>query len=181
VARHAGCPAGGINFFVTTMKTGRLLLFTLALTMTGLLAAHAQKDYNTGLGVRLSPTAGFTVKHFVSPKAAVEGIFSARWHGFLLHGLYEVHQDAFQTTNFNFYYGVGGHYGYWDVNKYPHPWYDERGIYSVFGVDGILGLEYTFREIPFSLSLDWKPMVNLINYTGFWGDDVGFSIRFNIK
>ena len=49
---------------------------------------------------------------------------------------------------------------------------------SVIGIDGILGMEYNIQEIPFNISLDWKPAFNLIGYTGFWGDEIALSIRF---
>jgi hypothetical protein len=159
------------------MKNFRLLLLTGLLIFSGISVAHGQKDYNTALGVRMGLTAGLTVKQFVSQRSAFEGIISSRWHGFLITGLYEIHQNVFNNNRFNFYYGFGGHVGYWNVGRYDHPWYKNSGQYTAFGVDGILGLEYSFPGVPINLSLDWKPMLNLVNYTGFWGDDVGLSVR----
>ena len=46
------------------------------------------------------------------------------------------------------------------------------------GIDGIIGIEYNIEPIPFNISLDWKPGLNLIGYTGFWGDELAFSIRY---
>ena len=34
------------------------------------------------------------------------------------------------------------------------------------GSDGIIGIEYTFQEIPVNISADWKPEFKFINYTG---------------
>jgi hypothetical protein len=39
-------------------------------------------------------------------------------------------------------------------------------------------LEYNFKEIPFNLSLDWKPALNLVGSSGFWGDGGAISIRY---
>ncbi|MDD4227097.1 MAG: hypothetical protein PHU98_11980 [Mariniphaga sp.] len=151
--------------------------------MIGLLTAvtvNAQ-DYNTGIGVRGGLSNGLTVKHFIDGNNAIEGILSTRWKGFNVTGLYEIHNQAFNTPRLNWYYGFGGHIGFWDGYK-DHPWFDKAdqidGSYTVIGIDGILGLEYNIEAIPFNISLDWKPGFNIIGYTGFWGDELALSVRF---
>jgi len=46
------------------------------------------------------------------------------------------------------------------------------------GIDFILGLENNFKEIPFNISIDWKPAYNLTGYSGFWADGGAISIRY---
>lgn len=138
-------------------------------------ATSNAQDYKTGIGLRGGWGTGLTVKHFLSKTKAVEGILDSRWHGFGVTGLYEIHTRAFDVDRLNFYYGIGGHLGLWD-GYYSH-WGDNRN-YTVIGIDGILGLEYNFKEIPFNLSLDWKPAFNVAGYTGFWGDGGAISIRY---
>ncbi|NNF01102.1 MAG: hypothetical protein HKN22_00315 [Bacteroidia bacterium] len=145
-----------------------LFLFTV-------LSVQAQ-DYNTGIGLRFGSSNGITVKHFVSQKAAVEGILSSRWRGFKITGLYEIHNHFFDVNNMTWYYGFGAHIGFWDGDRAW--WGDDGKTYTVIGVDGIIGLEYTFTEVPIGLSLDWKPELNLVGYSGFWGDSGGLSIRY---
>lgn len=144
-------------------------------------ALHAQRDYRTGIGARLSPSSGLTVKSFISDASAIEGIISFRWQGFIANGLYETHRDAFKNNNFNFYYGFGGHFGVWDNDWKHHPWYDDGNDFVALGADGIIGVEYTFEKVPFNIALDWKPMFNIIENTDLWVDDVGLSIRFILK
>ncbi len=48
----------------------------------------------------------------------------------------------------------------------------------VIGIDGILGLEYTFDEIPLNLSLDILPSLNLIGSSGWGGINGALSIRY---
>ena len=166
------------------MKLTRInvvFVFAAFLFVFGTIRANAQRDYRTGIGFRAGPMAGLSVKQFISNEVALEGIFSSRWHGTLIQGLYEVHQDVFNSENFNFYYGAGGHFGHWDLNGYKHPWYKKDGVYSAFGIDGIIGLEYAFADAPISISLDWKPMLNIIRPAMFWMDDIGLTIRFNIR
>jgi len=135
---------------------------------------HAQ-DYNTGIGLRGGFANGITIKHFVSEKAAFEGIIASRWRGLELTALYEIHGRAFDTNRLNWYAGFGGHVGFWD-GRYTK-WGEDRS-YTVVGLDGIIGLEYNFLEIPFNLSIDWKPSINFYGYSGFWGDGGAFSIRY---
>lgn len=137
--------------------------------------SHAQ-DYRTGVGVRGGFANGITIKHFVSSKAAFEGIIASRWRGLELTGLYEIHGRAFNTNRLNWYVGFGGHVGFWN-GKYTK-WGELERSYAVVGIDGILGLEYNFTEIPINISIDWKPAYNLFGYTGFWADGGALSIRY---
>lgn len=158
----------------------KLFVITFLLLAMGF-TAKAQ-DYKTGLGLRIGPSYGITVKHFIKSNAALEGLLNTRRGGFSLTGLYEFHGVAFQTEGLKYYIGGGAHIGFWDASR-NYSWYngDRDGTYTTFGIDGIIGLEYTFAEVPISLSLDWKPAINLFNYSGFWGDDVGLSIRYAFK
>jgi hypothetical protein len=151
------------------------LIFVLLVALFLTAKSNAQ-DYNTGIGLRGGFASGLTIKHFIKPTKAIEGIFDSRWHGFSVTGLYEIHARAFDTNRLNWYYGIGGHIGFWDT-KYK-TWGDNTGNYTIIGIDGILGLEYNFEEIPINLSIDWKPSYNLSGYSGFWGDGGAISIRY---
>jgi hypothetical protein len=134
------------------------------------------QDYNTGIGLRGGFANGLTVKHFIGKKAALEGIIASRWRGLELTGLYEIHNRAFQTDRLNWYVGFGGHIGFWNGNYAK--WGTAGTAYTVVGIDGILGLEYNFLEVPFNISIDWKPAFNLYGYSGFWADGGAISIRY---
>lgn len=134
------------------------------------------QDYKTSIGVRGGFSNGLTVKHFTGSSAAIEVILSSRWRGFKATALFEKHGRAISSSKLNYYYGLGGHIGVWE-SKYT-PWGRRGTSYTVIGVDGILGLEYTFDEIPFNISLDWKPELNLFGYNSFWADEAALSVRF---
>lgn len=153
------------------------IALTIFLSVFFLSLSYAQ-DYNTGIGVRGGYANGLTIKHFISSNSALEGIISSRWKGFQITGLYEIHNRAFNTDRLNWYYGFGGHVGFWDGDDTNEHWGDPGKSYTVIGIDGIVGLEYNFSEIPFNLSLDWKPSYNLSGYTGFWGDGGALSLRY---
>lgn len=145
-------------------------LFMLSLSF----ATNAQ-DYNTGIGFRGGSTNGITVKHFISSNTSVEGILGSRWKGFNVTGLYEIHANAFNTPQLNWYYGFGGHLGSYSGSNNR---YSDGDNHLVVGVDGIVGIEYNIKEIPFNIGLDWKPTLDLIGGPDFWGDELALSIRY---
>jgi hypothetical protein len=151
----------------------------LTLTLVVFIAAFSSaQEYNTGVGIRLGTSQGLTVKHFISQRSALEGLLSTRWQGFELTGLYEVHDQAFEVDRLNWYFGGGGHIGFWNGDNTYNRWGDQGENYVVIGIDGILGIEYNFEDVPINLSLDWKPAFNLSGYSGFWGDGGALSIRY---
>jgi hypothetical protein len=153
----------------------RKVLLTAFMAL-GVFALSQAQDYSTGIGLRGGLSNGITVKHFIGSKTAVEGLLASRWQGFELTGLFEIHAPAFDVDRLHWYYGFGGHMGFWNGNNTS--WGTPGTSYTVIGIDGILGLEYNFSEVPINLSIDWKPAFNLIGYTGFWADGGAFSIRY---
>jgi len=154
------------------MKKIILVLIVIA-AATGLFGM----DYGTGVGVRGGLSNGLTVKHFIGETIAIEGIFASRWGGFNITGLYEIHKaSAFDVEHLNWYYGLGAHVGFWSGKDVG--WADDEDDYTVIGIDGIIGIEYNFQELPINIGLDWKPAFNLSGNTEFWGDGGALSIRF---
>ena len=153
----------------------RKFILTLIMAVSIIAMASAQ-DYNTGIGLRGGLSNGITLKHFVSNNAAVEGILSSRWAGFDITGLYEIHNEAFEVDQLKWYYGGGAHIGFWNGDNVT--WGDAGTSYTVIGIDGILGIEYSFTEAPINIGIDWKPAINLTGYSGFWPDGGAISIRY---
>jgi hypothetical protein len=137
----------------------RKIVLTLILAVSIVTLASAQ-DYKTSAGLRGGFSYGLTLKHFLSEKTAIEGLLQTRWQGFDITGLYEIHAPAFEVEKLKWYYGFGAHGGIY--NSAYVPW-GSSGI--IIGIDGILGLEYTFSEAPLNIGVDWKPAFNLIGNT----------------
>ena len=135
--------------------------------------------YLTSVGLRAGVAPGITLKHFVRTDAALEGILTTRGKGINITGLYEWHSPLGEVENFFWYIGGGGHIGFWDDDSYMKGDFTES--YVALGIDGILGMEYTFEEIPLNISLDWKPTFNIVEYSGFWGDELALSARYIIS
>lgn len=154
------------------MRRTFIIISILFLSTVSLFA----QDYKTGIGLRGAFGGGVTIKHFLDSRTAIEGLVESRWRGLNITGLYEIHQNAFDVDKLNWYYGVGGHVGFW--NGDASPWFNNDGSHSVIGIDGIVGIEYTFDEAPINIGIDWKPAFNIIGATSFWGDGGGISIRY---
>jgi len=153
----------------------RKIILTVVLAIS-IVALTSAQDYKTGIGLRGGLSQGITFKHFIGEKAAFEGLLSSRWRGIDITGLYEIHNVAFEVDNLKWYYGFGAHIGFWNGDYAP--WGTVNTSYTVIGIDGILGIEYSFSEAPINIGIDWKPGFNLIGNTDFWGDGGAISVRY---
>jgi hypothetical protein len=131
------------------------------------------QDYQNSAGLRIGPSNGICLKHFITTNDAIEGILSTRWGGFNITALFERHAGALDTDGLYYYYGGGVHLG-----SFNNSWFTDTDNHTVIGIDGIIGLEYVFSDLPINISLDYKPGFNLIGYTGFWGDELALSVRY---
>jgi hypothetical protein len=125
----------------------------------------AQSNYNTGIGVRGGGYEnGLTIKHFTNSSTAIEGIVGFRPGVIVVTGLYEKHQVAFSEPSLNWFYGAGAHIGAIDAGRYYSRFREDR-LYEnnslLLGADAILGLEWKIPEIPFALSIDLHPRLEL--------------------
>ncbi|MDO6389944.1 hypothetical protein Q4E40_07385 [Pontibacter sp. BT731] len=164
------------------MKTFLRVGFTLALVMTLAFGANAQ-EYKTGIGFRGGVASGLTIKHFIKSDAAIEGILSTgfRHRGAVVTVLYEKHAPAFNAKGLQWYYGLGGHVGFYEGRYYYYYDKDRRDRYYHdnvvgFGIDAVLGLEYYIRDIPFTIGADIKPYINIPHGRGFW--DSALHVRY---
>lgn len=160
------------------MKLKTFLLAALLLAMTSTISAQY---YRTGIGARVGFFNGLTVKHFVNPNNAVEGILNFRWDGVIITGLYEWQNRLPNAQGFDYYLGLGGHIGFFD----DYDWdddddYDDDDTATIVGIDLIVGLEYTFPKAPFTIGLDYKPAFNLIGDNRVWADGLALNLRFNL-
>jgi len=149
--------------------------FLSAMLATGMFILLNAQDYNTGIGFRFGTGNGFTVKHFFNESGSVEGMLTTKWHGFDITGLYEKHDRAFEADRLRWFYGFGAHIGFYNGDYVE--WGSPGSTYNVLGIDGIIGLEYSFTEAPINLGIDLKPALNIIGYTGFYAD-FALSVRY---
>ena len=158
-------------------------LFILSLVSLLFLSTETfAQNYKTAIGVRGGFYNGITVKHFTGASNAIEGLATSRWNGFNLTLLWDWDNQIADVDGLSWFYGIGGHIGTWD-NDLNAPWYDPNynGRYTIIGIDGIIGLEFTIPNAPINFQLDYKPIFDLVGYNGFRGDVGALSIRYAIK
>lgn len=157
------------------MKLKNLFIVVLLVVAAVTTTASAQ-SYKTAFGVRLGYDSGLTLKHFIAPASAFEGILSASPHYFQLTGLYEYQQPLPGAPGLDWFVGLGAHLGTVYYKDY-------KGDGRLFlGGDLIAGLEYTFPTAPFSISLDWKPSFNFLNdYNDYWYAGLALSLRYTFR
>lgn len=160
----------------------RLLLATLlVLGTTGLTTAQ---QYNTAIGIKGGfPNYGaLSIKHFFGGASAGEFNLGGGAHHIWLQGLYERNTNI--EGGLDWYWGIGGDVGFWSDGyryyngRYRDYYYGRGGTWG--GVDGVIGLEYTFGEFPLNLALDANPTVRLWPYVGF-GIGGALAVRIAIR
>lgn len=147
----------------------------LIMTVSGSVRAQ---EYPRAVGLRLGWDYGLSYKHFVSPKAAIEGVATLRhygrrgyrWNYLRVMGLYLIHNPFPDVQGLQWYYGGGASVSTWggDYREY-YPNSATLGI----GIHGALGLDYRIRDAPISLTLDWIPTFIMGSYYDGFGFGYG--------
>ena len=133
------------------------LLLILGVLFALSTSATAQ-SYNRAIGLRFGHPLSVTYKQFLNPRDAVE-LYAGWWgwkryRAFSLNGAYQVHRNFAKIRNLRWYYGLGAGVQFWEYERY------DRGNATV-SVSGYLGLEYLLPDIPFTITLDWRPTAYL--------------------
>jgi len=136
----------------------------------GILAAQAQ--YKHSIGIAFGGPSGISYKTFISKDRALDFTLGGLGYYFTIAGTYQIHAPI--ENNLQWYYGGGAHIGSWSGNKY--------GNGGFLGVDGVLGIEYD-PDVPFAISLDVRPGLNLIgnnwdNENHFFFPQSQLSVRY---
>ena len=163
----------------------------LILIVLGLNQAIAQENQKQA-GFRFGNTTGFTGRIITEDNFAFESILGFRSGGLQIYGLFENRKPVYfnRVENMYLYFGAGAHIGFVKWNEYDkyydpyHSYYDDNYDWHVgaaFGLDGMLGMEYSFVSAPISLAVDFKPFFELygpfLMRVNFW--DFGFQVRYN--
>jgi len=140
------------------------------------------QEYKTAVGIRLGPSSpaisgGFTIKHFLDEKHAVEGIVGING-GIGVCALYEWHLPIATVEHLQWFAGAGGYAAYRNNTVFVPEGTGYKSNTSYVGAAGIIGADYKFPDIPLNISIDWKPELNIIENVGFEASGVGFSARF---
>lgn len=150
-----------------------LFFFTFLVSLCFINTTQAQ-SYKSATGVRLGSPLSASYKTFIGESSAIEGIASFRGYSgyswFSVSAAYQIHKPlkAGDVDGLNYYFGPGAGVYFWNFsNDFI------KGANTTFGIQGYLGLEYTFADLPVSISVDWIPTYLFNGYGSGFGAGYG--------
>lgn len=158
------------------MRKHLIVLGILGLVlMTGLQAQRA--PYKFGIGFRAGLYLGLTGKYNFSDRSAIEFMAETRRKGFIFTPLYEYHFALGRDGAIRPYIGAGGHFGLSGAAFLGQGAPKDHYV-AMYGLDGIVGIEYTFDQLPINISIDFKPVFNYWDTWRVYTDNFGVAIRY---
>jgi hypothetical protein len=152
------------------------------------------QDYQSALGLRLGSPVSLSFKTFMGGGSNALELFVSyrtrtydrgfgfedyRWTSIGLGGAYQIHNEISAVDGLYWYYGGGASVYFWSYSDDVY-FGDESSI--GFGLQGNIGLDYKFDNLPLNVSLDWVPTLFLNGYGSGFGADYGaLSIRYVIS
>lgn len=137
------------------------------------------QSYSTGIGLKggYPGYGGLNLKHDFG---GVFGDFTLGGGSHYLTFTALIEKQQSLKDGFDWYYGGGLYLYSWNKGysySYKNKYYDNR---ASFGAILVIGLEYTFKEIPINIGIDAGPVVTFVPYTGF-GFGSNLALRYVIK
>ncbi len=172
------------------MHPRRVLLATVLACLS--LATASAQGYDRAIGLRLGYPLAVSYKQYYSGSTAFEvygGGSTYRDHSRFsitaaLQKSYPLGLDA-ELSPLRWYWGGGASVQFWNYRDDFYRGNRRRGDFATTsaGINGYLGLEYAFREVPIVLTLDWVPVVFLGNgyRRGFYGTSGGLGVRYILE
>ncbi len=162
------------------MKTKILAIILIVFLVTSVSKAQ---DYKSAIGGKLGYGLIATYKTFLNESSAVDVFGGIRWGGFVAGAYYLKHMPIPSVDNLKWYWGAGGSFTTWNYGYVGYNRYYELGI------SGVVGLDYTFDDIPLNLSIDWAPTIVVAdswdypygNYNRFRAGYGAISARYILK
>jgi hypothetical protein len=169
------------------MKKLTIFLFVAAAFLFTAKTSNAQTytpNYQFAAGLKFGGYEnGIAGKYFMNNTTSLEGFIGFRSNGLVFTGLYELNQEAFHVEGLRFYYGAGAHIGAVGSGVYKR-FNGDNELYNnnqiLFGLDGVIGLEYVIPQSPIAVSLDLNPRVEIASGP-FFDVAPGLGIKYCFK
>jgi outer membrane protein W len=162
------------------MKTCSLFILVVGFSMLSLSNSLAQ-NYKTAVGARIGYPLTLSGKYFIDESIAVEANLGLRafsgysWVALSAAGL--KHKPLDVLDGLNWYYGAGLSVYFWRFDQIT-----TLSSSSSLGLQGYLGLDYTFKKTPINITLDWTPTFFIKSFTPGLGTRFGgLGIRYTLN
>ncbi len=178
-------------FLKNSVAMKRLNFLLVVISLLFLSTANVSGQV-TGFGLGLRGTSdggGVSGKFFLDRNWAIEGqINGSQGSGYIDNdgasvvavGLFE-YNFILPDPSWRIFVGPGLHVGTWDRYDDGYYYSDSRktGVQGIFGIDGIVGVEYVFKPVPIGIAMDLKPAVNFVRDVTFFPNNFfGVSARY---
>lgn len=155
------------------------LLLTFLMLCVFVFNVNAQA-YSSAVGIRVGSPLSVSYKTFLNESNAIEAYASFRsfsgYSWFAINGAYQIHKPISSIDGLNYYYGAGaGAYFFSFDNDFLG---DSK---TALGLQGYLGLDYTFKDSPINLTTDWIPTFFINGFSSGFGAGYGsLGIRYTL-
>jgi len=140
-------------------------IFSLLVVLFVFASNGQAQDYKSAIGAKLGYGLIASYKTFFNESSAVDIFGGLRWGGLAAGAYYEMHKPISSVDRLKWYWGLGGSFTTWSFGV------GDIGYWEL-GASGVLGLDYSFDNIPLNLSVDWAPTIVVANN---WGENWGLS------
>ena len=161
------------------MKTGSLFILVVGFSILSITNTVAQ-NYKTAVVARIGYPLTLSGKYFINESIALEGNLGLRafseysWIALSAAGL--KHKPLDVIDGLNWYYGAGLSVYFWRFETIS------TFSSSSLGLQGYVGLDYTFKKTPINITLDWTPTFFINGYTSGLGTRFGgLGIRYTLN
>jgi hypothetical protein len=162
------------------MKTGSLFILVVGFSILSATNSLAQ-NYKTAVGARIGYPLTLSGKYFINESIALEGNLGLRtfsgysWIALSAAGL--KHKPLDVLDGLNWYYGAGLSVYFWRFDQI-----NTLSSSSSLGLQGYVGLDYTFKKSPINITIDWTPTFFINGFTSGLGTRFGgLGIRYTLN
>jgi hypothetical protein len=135
------------------------------------------QDYQSAIGLRLGSPLSASYKFFISEPGAIElylGFANNFGSGsFSIGGMYQHHLpvNISGLEGLNWYFGGGANILFFNCT----------GCGTAFGINGVIGLDYTFEDTPINLSVDYMPNFLITGYGDGYTSYGALAVRYTLR
>ncbi len=128
------------------------------------------QSYKTAIGLKggYPSLGGINIKKILSSSTAAEFSIGGYDGGLTIAGLFEIQKPLPELNGLYWYLGVGPTVG--SVNET-----------LLLTANGVLGIEYTFQDLPINIALDTGPVIQLIGNRNLFSWGGGIAVRYTLK
>lgn len=136
--------------------------------------SFGQATYQRSFGLRLGLSSGLTYKGFIKNEYSYELALISRIGEKNTYALGMFNWNTNIGNGYTFYSGLGLHIGSKDVGLGQTTF--------AMGIDGVLGVEYSFYKSPFVFAVEYKPQLDLLPPPSeLWFDEFAICFRYVLR